>query len=133
MDIVLGRPNSGTQSTGDGRSYGAADPLVDACDGPGGGFADERLGIFEGALERGQNGNIALIAEHDGRIAEQAASPGSGQGGAAETAAEFRIAKAQELNRIGRLQIRKRLECGLRTWRCLAIPGADLLANIATE
>src|SRR5262245_54889086 len=102
-------------------------------DGPGGGFTDDGFRIEEDLLKSRKGGSVALIAEDDAGVAEEAPAARSPQGRVLKAFAEFFFGEAQKFDQIGRVEIRPWLEGEFARWRRLSVPGADLLADVAAE
>src|SRR5262249_45375839 len=93
---------------------------------PGGMASHQRFAIGERGHERWQRGGVAAVAQRDGDVSQQPPAPGASDGGAAEARAEAGIVEREELGKMRR-------ERGI-DWRPrVAVPGANLLADVAAE
>src|SRR5262245_27679259 len=122
---------------------------VDLAEGPGGGAADERFGVVQAADESGDGGDCLLIAQDNGRIAEDAAAAGAPERRVAKAAAEGIVVEVEERDEIDGTRQFGILDSGF--WigvvgnvvarrvggrsppYSMLVPGADVLANIAAK
>jgi hypothetical protein len=125
LGIVLAEEAAGQGVAGSGKA--------EATQGPGRCPADQRLGVAESLDQCGQAGGIAAVAQDDGGVAEQASPLRPGQGRAPEQFPKGLRTQPQPADQIGLAQLRPRLQVGIVAGGGLAVPGADLLADIAAE
>src|SRR5205823_4192983 len=103
--------------------------------GPRRGAPDDWIGIVEPADERwdGRSRGLAAPPQHERGIAEQPGAPGPRQRGRFQRAAKRRRVARQPGDQVGVGPFGTWLELGRPSGGCLAVPGADVLADVATE
>src|SRR5579863_3866977 len=102
-------------------------------DGPSGGLTNQGFRIMTCFFKDGQGGRIALIAQNDGRVSQEAAPLAAHQRRAAKTLPKCLFGESHDFQEIEGLQVRSCFKGGLPPRRRLAVPGADFLADIAAE
>src|SRR5258707_15709600 len=94
-----------------GGSRGSS-PVFDALNRPLRCLADQQFGVFKGSSQCGEGGSIADIAQNNGGIAQQSATLGAHDCGAAKSLAELLVGETQQLHGVERLQVVAMRETG---------------------
>src|SRR5207244_2754458 len=98
---------------------------------PRGGVANDGVRIVQRSPERGPPRRVAAVAEHESRVAEEAAPPRALEGGPPEPPAEGGLVEREP--RRERLERLGGAEGGIGCRRRLPVPRAHRLADVAAE
>src|SRR5207245_2744491 len=93
--------------------------------------ADGRFLVVSRTLQGRQRCRIAAIAEDDRRVTQQPAPLRSHQGRAAEPPVKRFVRQGEQFDEVNYLQVGPRLKRRLSCRRRLAIPRANVLADVA--
>src|SRR5690606_33086727 len=105
----------------------------DTLDRPLCGITNQRLILICRPPQRRQMRCIAAVAQHDASVAGQSRTPRARQRRVSETLPETLLIERQQFQGIDQPEIFPRLKRRLRRRRCLAVPRADIVADIAAE
>src|SRR5688572_24919316 len=107
-------------------------PRVEASERPCGRLADDGIGISGiRAKERLRRGGVCALREDERGIPEQTGTPGAPDRRAAKALAKGFLVEAEDVRHVG--DWARSREGGLTRGRSLAVPRADLLADVAAE